>query len=154
MYSCLRTRELLLLSFWHRNFFLIFFYVRHSILPYLEPLKFHCVGGRWDRTQDCWHWQPDDLTTGLDLIHKPRSHPQTGSHSWQVHEWFLLILNYNILKKNTGCWLEGEGYFTTSRIHTVKKWKYFKQNLKKLELIINVQHDQLKLACFLARRGH
>ncbi len=31
----------------------------------------HCVGGCWDRTQDCcdfWHWQSDSLATRLDLF--------------------------------------------------------------------------------------
>jgi hypothetical protein len=29
-------------------------YVRYSILLHLPPLRFHCVGGCWDRTQDSW----------------------------------------------------------------------------------------------------
>ncbi len=29
------------------------FYVRYSTLLYLPPLRFHCVGGCGDRTQDC-----------------------------------------------------------------------------------------------------
>jgi hypothetical protein len=32
----------------------------------------HCVGGCWDRTQDCgdiWHWQADAPATQLDLVH-------------------------------------------------------------------------------------
>jgi hypothetical protein len=28
------------------------FYVLYSTLPHLPPLRFHCVGGCWDRTQD------------------------------------------------------------------------------------------------------
>jgi hypothetical protein len=28
------------------------FYVRYSILLHLSPLRFHYVGGCWDRTQD------------------------------------------------------------------------------------------------------
>ncbi len=36
-------------------------------------LRFHCIGGCWDRIQDCWdfgiNWQPDAQTTRLDLIH-------------------------------------------------------------------------------------
>jgi hypothetical protein len=27
-------------------------YVRYSTLLHLPPLRFHCVGGCWDRTQD------------------------------------------------------------------------------------------------------
>jgi hypothetical protein len=30
----------------------IFF--RYSTLLHLPPLRFHCVGGCWDRTQDCY----------------------------------------------------------------------------------------------------
>jgi hypothetical protein len=33
--------------------FLDVFYVRYSTLLYLPPLRFHCVGGYGDRTQDC-----------------------------------------------------------------------------------------------------
>jgi hypothetical protein len=29
------------------------FYVLYSTLLHLPPLRFHCVGGCWDRTQDC-----------------------------------------------------------------------------------------------------
>ncbi len=54
------------------NFFwFFFFYARYSTLLHLPPLRFHCVGGCWDRTQDnCrWNWLSDALTTRLDLIH-------------------------------------------------------------------------------------
>jgi hypothetical protein len=37
-------------------------YVRYSKLLHLPPLRFHCVGGGWDRTQDCC----DDF--GIDRI--------------------------------------------------------------------------------------
>jgi hypothetical protein len=40
---------------------------------HLPPLRFHCVGGCWDRTQDCCDFgigtQTLALTTRLDLIH-------------------------------------------------------------------------------------
>jgi hypothetical protein len=29
-----------------------FMYVLYLTLPHLPPLRFHCVGGCWDRTQD------------------------------------------------------------------------------------------------------
>ncbi len=47
------------------------FYVQYSTLLHLPPLKFHCVGGCWDRTQELRprHWLPDAPTTRLDLIH-------------------------------------------------------------------------------------
>ncbi len=38
---------------------------------YLPPLRFHCAGGCWDRTQDCCklrHFQSGALTTRLDLM--------------------------------------------------------------------------------------
>jgi hypothetical protein len=36
-------------------FFLTVFYVPYSTLLHLPPpLRFHCVGGCWDRTQDCF----------------------------------------------------------------------------------------------------
>ncbi len=43
-----------------------FFHLRYSTLLYLPPLRFHCVGGCWDRTQDRL-----DLidNTAIDLIH-------------------------------------------------------------------------------------
>ncbi len=51
----------------------LFFYIRYSTLLHLPPLRFHCVIGSWDRTQDScvrlWHWQSNALTTWLDLIH-------------------------------------------------------------------------------------
>jgi hypothetical protein len=37
-----------------QGFFLIFWYF-YSTLRLLLPLRFHCVGGRWDRTQ-CWNF--------------------------------------------------------------------------------------------------
>jgi hypothetical protein len=48
------------------------FYVRYSTLLHLPPLRFHCVGGCWDRTQDSCDYgigSHDTLTTRLDLIH-------------------------------------------------------------------------------------
>ncbi len=40
-------------NFQQWDFFSFFFYVRYSTLLHLPPLRFHCVGGCWDRTQDC-----------------------------------------------------------------------------------------------------
>jgi hypothetical protein len=51
------------LTFWHlkrgtpcrrdnRGIFGFFSYVSYSILLHLRPLRFHLVGGYWDRTQD------------------------------------------------------------------------------------------------------
>jgi hypothetical protein len=50
-------------NFWIR---FIFFYVRYSTQLHLPPLRFHCVGGCWDRTQDC-------CDIGIDS-HSTRSH--------------------------------------------------------------------------------
>ncbi len=50
--------------------FLRFFYVLYSTLLHLPPLRFHCVGGCWDRSNPgLWHWQSDALTSRPDLIH-------------------------------------------------------------------------------------
>jgi len=64
----------------HRHFFFlnifwgdISFFVLYSTLLYLPPLRFHCVGGCWDRTQDSCDYgigcQTLLVTTRLDLIH-------------------------------------------------------------------------------------
>ncbi len=56
------------------------FNVRNSTLLHLPPLRFHCVGGCWDRSQDCCdigihshirfnHSAIDLIHTLLDLIH-------------------------------------------------------------------------------------
>jgi hypothetical protein len=36
--------------------------VRYSILLHLLPLRFHCVRGCEDRTQDCWDFGIDNQT--------------------------------------------------------------------------------------------
>ncbi len=33
------------------KYYFFFFYVRYSTLLHLPPLRFHCVGGCWDRTK-------------------------------------------------------------------------------------------------------
>jgi hypothetical protein len=35
------------------NIFGLFFYVLYLTLLHLPPLRFHCVRGCWDQTQDC-----------------------------------------------------------------------------------------------------
>jgi hypothetical protein len=42
--------------------FLEFFYVRYSTLLHLPTLRFNCVGGCWDRTQDCCDFGIDSQT--------------------------------------------------------------------------------------------
>jgi hypothetical protein len=39
-----------------------FLYVLYSTLFHLPPLRFHCVGGRWDRTQDNCNYGYDSRT--------------------------------------------------------------------------------------------
>jgi hypothetical protein len=43
-------------------FFLLFFNVRYSSLLHLAPLRFHCIRGCWDRTQDCCNFGIDSQT--------------------------------------------------------------------------------------------
>jgi hypothetical protein len=46
-------KQCLFVKFFFQGIFLdISFYVRYSTLFYLPPLRLHCVGGYWDRTQD------------------------------------------------------------------------------------------------------
>ncbi len=80
---------------YQRDIFWIFSsYVLYSTLLHLPPLRFYCVGGYWDRTQDCFDFGIDSQQTPksqglisstfrLDLIHcSARSHPQSArSHS-------------------------------------------------------------------------
>ncbi len=66
----------LYILFW--GFFGLSFYVRYSTLLHLPPLRFHCVEGCWDRTQDGCDFGIDSqtctLTTRLDLIHRTFLH--------------------------------------------------------------------------------
>ena len=39
--------------FFQADFWIFFLYVLYSTLLHLPPLRFHCVGECWDRTQDC-----------------------------------------------------------------------------------------------------
>ncbi len=57
----------------NRNFFNFFFlqYVRYSTLRHLPLLKFHCVGGCWDQTQDCCDFGIDSEISN----HLAKSHP-------------------------------------------------------------------------------
>ncbi len=46
--GCGLTRKL----FFKGGFFYFSFYVRYSTMFHLPPLRFHCVAGCWDQTQD------------------------------------------------------------------------------------------------------
>ncbi len=85
-------------------FWIFSFYVRYLTLLHLPSLRFHYVGGCWDRNLgQLWlqHWLSDALTTLLDLIHKhckisstnsARSHPQSArSHCKWTQVLFLLL---------------------------------------------------------------
>jgi hypothetical protein len=43
-------------------FLFLIFYVRYSTLLHLPPLRFQCVGGCWDPTQDCYDFGTDSQT--------------------------------------------------------------------------------------------
>jgi hypothetical protein len=45
-----------------RIFGILPFYVRYSTLLHLAPFRFHCVGGCWDRIQDCCNVAIDSQT--------------------------------------------------------------------------------------------
>jgi hypothetical protein len=74
--------------------FLGFFHVRYSTLRHLPPLRFRCVVGCWDRTQDCcdcciesqtlYHLDRSPPHTRLDLIHYSARiiHNSVRSHSY------------------------------------------------------------------------
>ncbi len=46
---------------------IFYFYVRSSTLLHLLPLRFHCVGGCWDRTQDCCDFGIDSRRSNLEV---------------------------------------------------------------------------------------
>ncbi len=44
------------------DFYFLYFYVRYSTLLHLPPLRFHCVGGCWERAQDSCDFGIDSQT--------------------------------------------------------------------------------------------
>jgi hypothetical protein len=62
-----------------RQIFKFFFniYVRYSALLHLPPLRFHCVGGSWDRTQTV-------ATTALAVRRPITMHRIDLIHKWQI----------------------------------------------------------------------
>ncbi len=50
-----------------------FFYVRYSTMFHLPPLRFHCVGGCWDRTKDSCDYT---ALTIRSSNHSATSHPR------------------------------------------------------------------------------
>ncbi len=84
------------------GFFWIFsFYVHYSALLHLLPLRFHCVWGCWDRTQDCCDFVIDDLTTWLDLIHNLARSSQVCS-SLKLSQLFATVVVDTSSKFATG----------------------------------------------------
>ncbi len=79
---CTIKSRILNTAFFHFSwsFFDFFLYVLNLTLLHLPTLRFHCVGGCWDRTQDCCE-QLDALTTRLDLIFARIRIFQSGSGS-------------------------------------------------------------------------
>ncbi len=57
----------------HKGIFWVCFMYVISTLLHLRPLRFHCVGGCWDRSQDCCYFGIDSQTL---YYHSARSHPQ------------------------------------------------------------------------------
>jgi hypothetical protein len=58
-----KNREWFLGTFVGEFFCIFSFYVRYSTLLYMPPLRFHCIGGGWDRTlQDCCSFGNDSQT--------------------------------------------------------------------------------------------
>ncbi len=70
------------------NFIFIFMY---ALFPLPSP-RFHCVGGCWDRTQDCCNFVIDSQTLKKplgDLIHYlARSHPHSARSHTQLASSF------------------------------------------------------------------
>ncbi len=62
------SEELIKGDFWDFSFYVPVPPVRYSTLLHLPPLRFHCVGGCWDRTQDSCDY-------GIGSNHSARSRP-------------------------------------------------------------------------------
>jgi hypothetical protein len=58
---------------YRRDFHFYFFRLLYSTLLHLPPLKFHCFGRCWDRTQDCCDFGIGNRT----LNYWARSHPRS-----------------------------------------------------------------------------
>ncbi len=99
--ECLWYHDVWLLSFCMGiyEYLFLFIYVLYSTLFHMPTLRFHCVGGCWDRTENCCdflHWQSGALTTRLDLIQisarshttvSARSHPHCIFGCSQIWRW-------------------------------------------------------------------
>jgi hypothetical protein len=112
----------------------IFFYVRYSTLLRLPPLRFHCLGGCWDLTQDSCdlrHWLSDALTNRLDLIHySARSHP-LGQRIGQDSQSYESLLWDWIGSESIGVGAGEKGYMVINR---QKIWAQKRQKLLSIVL--------------------
>jgi hypothetical protein len=96
------------------------FFVLYSTLLHLPPLRFHCDGGCWDRTQGLLqlrHRQLDALATRLDLI---QTHPHAlwkvsfnfegctspaSSLSWWGRDWSHAVRTPRLRRPGSGSYL-------------------------------------------------
>ncbi len=63
LYFCTARQERPDRDFFKVDFFGFFlFYVRYTTLLHLPPLRFHCVGGCWDRNKNCGYLVIDSQT--------------------------------------------------------------------------------------------
>ncbi len=76
------------------------FYVRYLTLLHLPPLRFHCVGGCWARTQDSCDYVIDCQTIlPLGLISSSRIKPKgfgfnRGSHKSRPNGFYYITVDY------------------------------------------------------------
>ncbi len=78
-----------ILVIFQRVIFLMFsFYVRYSTLLHLPPLRFHFVGGCWDRSKDSC-----DYGIGCQINHSARSHPLSARSHPRIVGHFTLGLD-------------------------------------------------------------
>jgi hypothetical protein len=66
------NRIILKISIIYFKGFLGFFAVLYSTLLHLPPLRFHCVGGCWDRTHDCYDF---GIGSQLAIIYLQQTKP-------------------------------------------------------------------------------
>ncbi len=73
--------------------FFIYFYVLYSTLLHLPPLRFHCVGGCYDRTQDC-------ATSALAA--------RRSNHLARSHPYYIITLVLSFVSISFKTWICGE----------------------------------------------
>ncbi len=94
-----------------------YFYVRYSTLLHLPPLRFPCAAAAWcsDRSNPgllrLWHWQPDALTTRIDLIHRTKL----------LKEWTIVAVIVSALSSGLSVIINP----TLRLLHCYKDWRDF-----------------------------